>query len=86
MGGRSVTLFDLKFKVWYYLVLLFAKSNRSIIHKDRFPNGVMTIKIPLFHSCIQSIISANYVPYQPLQANIVTMVTKICVKMRNRRR
>ena len=77
MFGSSKNIF------FQYLILLIAKSDRCVIHKDRFPNGVMAVQIPLFHSCIQCVISAHYITHQPLQRNRIKMVTWVGVEYSN---
>lgn len=77
MYGSSIKSF------FRYLILLIAKSNCCVVHKDRFPHGVMAVEIPLFHSCIQCVISAHYITHQPLQGNIIKMDTWVGVKHSN---
>lgn len=67
-----------------YLILLITKSKRCVIHKDRLPHCVMTIEIPLFHSCVQSVVSAH-TSHQPLQTNRIEMNDKFKMKMREKK-
>lgn len=49
-----------------HLVLVFSESNGSVVHKDGFPQRVVTIEVPLLHPGVQSVVSAHDAAHQPL--------------------